>query len=281
MNTTPQHTHLNSNVENDGSVVRKDTEVLTQRRNPNEMPTNRTDWVGKRFDGPSVSYNDRTAMAKTFKNEDGGQNLTVIINGLTQFTIFGKSIGEFYGLNEGVNESFGSFASDLFYRLDNCMFGHSFHILKCDRTAKLEKSFTYNVIDPSESIVGPITSATDYQHSGFTVHPTEDKEKPHLRRFSVYGTDEEEIDAISDHYQWFVEDWDVSLFGSSDVHYHWSTEGASNPSERRMYALSFFDRYQRNLNGEDCSYPISFDVWGVQLGGRNRFVDELNNDIPF
>jgi hypothetical protein len=225
----------------------------------------------------------KTDFKTLYRNSEGEPYLSVRIYDCGDLDFYGKTFEEFYDLKEedNIGSDFGRFGYHLFYRLGCCIHNGSFSIRKPNTKAKLQKMYTYNLIEPKESIENPIQLLTEDQLSGYVVHQTVSKDVPHLRHFTVYGVDEKEIAEITSNYDWFTDILEEEIFGSSDLHYHWLTDGGKDPIERRKFADQFIERYHRTLKGEKIAYPIVFDVLGVPLNEESLFLSELENDVPF
>lgn len=217
-----------------------------------------------------------------YRNSEGHPYLSVRVYDCGDLDFYGKTFEEFYDLKEedNIGSDFGRFGYDLFYRLGYCLFDGAFSVRKPNAEAKLRKRFIYNLIEPSESIEGPIEPITEHQLCGYGVHQTMSEKEPHLRHFTVYGADLKEITELStNYYEWFVEMLEENLFGSSDIYFEWRVYSGRDPSDRRQYADRFFERYHRKLNGENVNYPISFDVWAMSESEIAELMAE--DDIPF
>ena len=223
-----------------------------------------------------------TDIKRIYRNSEGEPYLSVRIYDCGDLDFYGKTFKEFYDLKEedNIGSDFGRFGYDLFYRLGYCLLNGAFLIKKPNTKAKLQKRFIYNLIEPSESIEGPIESITEHQLCGYKVHRTESKKDPHLRHFTVYGADQKEITELStNYYEWFVQMLEENLFGSSDIYFEWRVYGGKDPSERRQYADRFFDRYRQKLTDKDINDQMSSDVWDLNESEIAELMKE--GEIPF
>jgi len=219
----------------------------------------------------------KTDITTLYHSSEGGPYLSVRVYDSSDLDLFGKRFEEFYDTNEEDNKGakFGGFGYDLFYRLGCCIHKGSFSIRKPNTNAKLQKTNTYNLIEPIESVEGPIQSITEDQLCGYVVHKTVSTDTPHLRCFTVYGTDEKELKEISANYSWFIHFLEEEIFGSSDTYWHWLRFSEKDPKQRRKYVDHFIEDYFRKLRGEEVEDPMAIDGFIEMSEEDNGFLKKL------